>query len=62
MTTHISGYFEFRKDCQVSNAAFSARYVHFFFAASVRPIWYRGAKVDQLLPVQAMKAYGEVEI
>jgi len=62
MTGHIRGYFEFRKDCQVSSKAFSARYVH-FFAASQWPVWNRDAEVsDHLLPVDVKKAYGEVEI
>ena len=62
MTTHIRGYFEFRKDCQVSSEAFSVRYVH-FFAACLWHVWCKGAEVsDRLLPVDAKKAYGEVEI
>jgi hypothetical protein len=62
MTTHIRGYFEFRKDCQVSSEAFSARYVY-FFAASQWLVWYRDAEVSgHLLHVDIKKAYGEVEI
>lgn len=63
MTMHIRGYFEFRKDSQVSSEAFSVRYVHFFFAASQWPVWNRDAEVsDHLLPVDFKKAYREVEI